>query len=783
MTEKEQSLSGVLSAMHLRKPQEEALKAFHEVINSLDEPLSQVGNDRVNDAFRHFYPDWSFNSGITEFTFHIATGVGKTRLIGALMAYLFNAHQARNFLIVSPRTEIIRKFIRVCQPASRSYIFVDPNFVSYPHLMDGESIAYGGTVLDRTFQGPRIWILTPQALTAKDAKIKKRNEFDVCSTVEYLQQLTDLVVFFDESHHLGFDKKSDTVWRSEIRALNPKMVIGTTASVDQEDTQTNIIYRYDLKQCLNEGLYTKYVRVIPDKKDQSMNDEDYDAIVLRFGWQQLLYKQKVLEDYEKASGLQSRVKAVMLVACMDIAHAEQVTEWLRRYLGNKESVLLVHSKMKESEFAPKLESIEDPDSPVRVVVNVAKLNEGWDVSNIYVITPLRTMASSTLVTQIMGRGLRLPYGVQTGVESVDTLDVLCFGRETMQEICDKLLQEGYGVNHGGLSVIHPPADRTKPDNVFIATKKLKLKTVGDHTKITIPLFKLNRPVLDIESVNLPALRADTLHSFMISDPRTIKKMNGNLVFERDSFLGVVTSEVIRKCTYLSYARHYQSVYALVERFLAVCGYTGNAIPLEPEKVILHICDNLDELSRQVPASYISLGVEQTINLEEQEINVPETFNNPLDSISFDLRTWSKRLHRGIPFAGWCRSAFEAVPFDQANELKIAKIIDRSEEVDWWFRNLPGMLTLPTPAGLYSPDFAIFFIVKEKNVLLEIKGDIYFGNESGDANVKANAAREWCRAQSEASGKKWEYWFLLDSDADICMTIDDIRENADIYPTE
>lgn len=437
--------------------------------------------------------------------------------------------------------------------------------------------------------------------------------------------------------------------------------------------------------------------------------------------------------------------------------------------------------MKDSEFLPSLQHIEDPLSPVRVVVNVAKLNEGWDVSNIYVITPLRAMASSTLVTQIMGRGLRLPYGTQTDNVEVDTLDVLCFGRETMQEICDKLLQDGYGVNSGGLTVTNPPDDTTHPEREFTPTKKYPLIVVNGLHELSIPMFKLNRPLLDIDSVNLPALKSETLHSFMISDPRTIKKLNGNLVFDRDSFLGVVSSEVLRQCSYLSYAKHYISVYSLVERFLETCGYKDGAIPLEPEKVILHIKKCLDVLSRQVPASYIPMGVDQVIDLDSQEINVPETLDGALDSISFDTRTWSTRTHRGIPFKGWIRSIFEAVPFDQVNELKIAKIIDRSEEVTWWFRNLPGMITLPTPAGNYSPDFAIFFSIEDSSVLLEIKGDIYYGNENADATIKANAAKEWCNAQTAASGKQWQYWFLLDSDADICMTFDDIRDNADIYP--
>ena len=778
MNVKEESLNSVLSTMHLRRPQAEALKAFHNVINNTDSSLSELSNHDICNLFRDQYPNWAFESDLTEFTFHIATGVGKTRLIGAVIAYLFNSKQSSNFMIISPRSEIIRKFHSVCSPDSSDYLFVDPNFVGCPKVTDGGPSSFDTTLFDSLYTGPRIWILTPQALTANDAKIKKPNEFYDKSTVDYLKELKDLVVFFDESHHLGYDSSSESVWRNEIKALNPKMIIGTTASVD-DPSKTNVIYSYDLKQCLNERLYTKLVRIIPDKKDESMDDEDYDAIVLRFGWQQLMLKQKILDDYQKSNNISKVVKAVMLVCCQDITHAEHVAEWFRQYLNNKNAVLLVHSKMKEAEIIPSLENIENPLSPVRVVVNVSMLNEGWDVSNIYVITPLRAMASSTLVTQVMGRGLRLPYGKQTGNEDVDTLDVLCFGRETMQEICDKLLREGFGVNSGGITVTTPPGTKDGPIKEFVPTKKYHLNVVREPKQLVIPLFKLNRPLLNIDEVRLPSMKAETLHSFMISDPRTIKRLNGNLSFERSEFLGTVTSEIIKRCTYLSYDKHYQAIYNLILRFLNNCGFVDSEIPLEPEKVILHIKTSLDTLCRQVPASYNLIDEEQIIDLSKFDINIPETIKEPLDVTTFNINSWKTSIHRGIPFKGWTRSIFEAVPFDQVNELKIGKIIDRSFEVTWWFRNLPGMITLPTPAGNYSPDFAIFFSVDNLNVLLEIKGDIYYGKEDADATIKANAAKEWCRALTEASKKPWQYWFLLDSDADICNTFDDIRENADI----
>ena len=62
------------------------------------------------------------------------------------------------------------------------------------------------------------------------------------------------------------------------------------------------------------------------------------------------------------------------------------------------------------------------------------LKEGWDVTNLYTIVPLRAANSKTLVEQSIGRGLRLPYGKRTGVADVDRLTIVSHDR--FQEIVD-----------------------------------------------------------------------------------------------------------------------------------------------------------------------------------------------------------------------------------------------------------------------------------------------------------------------------------------------------------
>ena len=62
------------------------------------------------------------------------------------------------------------------------------------------------------------------------------------------------------------------------------------------------------------------------------------------------------------------------------------------------------------------------------MIHVNKLKEGWDVTNLFTIVPLRASASDILTEQTLGRGLRLPYGKRTGVEAVDTLTVIAHDR-------------------------------------------------------------------------------------------------------------------------------------------------------------------------------------------------------------------------------------------------------------------------------------------------------------------------------------------------------------------
>jgi hypothetical protein len=125
----------------------------------------------------------------------------------------------------------------------------------------------------------------------------------------------------------------------------------------------------------------------------------------------------------------------MLVVAQDTREADRLQEKLTSatFLGGryKGRVITVHSNQtgeEKDETVQQLLSVEDPDNQTEIVIHVNMLKEGWDVTNLYTIVPLRAANSKTLVEQSVGRGLRLPYGKRTGVFAVDRLNIVSHDR-------------------------------------------------------------------------------------------------------------------------------------------------------------------------------------------------------------------------------------------------------------------------------------------------------------------------------------------------------------------
>src|SRR5207249_2462515 len=119
-----------------------------------------------------------------------------------------------------------------------------------------------------------------------------------------------------------------------------------------------------------------------------------------------------LETYARENDVQ-RVKPFMLVVARDTDHANRLLSIIESdaFFGGRyrERVITVHSQQQVSErdeTVQKLLAVERASEQTEIVIHVNMLKEGWDVTNLYTIVPLRAANSRTLVEQSIGRGLR-----------------------------------------------------------------------------------------------------------------------------------------------------------------------------------------------------------------------------------------------------------------------------------------------------------------------------------------------------------------------------------------
>ena len=191
------------------------------------------------------------------------------------------------------------------------------------------------------------------------------------------------------------------------------------------------------------------------------------------------------------------------------------------------------------------------------------LNEGWDISNVYVICPLRQMNSITLIEQVMGRGLRLPFGHRTQVPMIDELDVVCFGRQTVQDLANEAINAGYGGS--SISVVEK-GKATKPQPTIEYMLKHK-KQPDAPLELTFPRVKRKQPEIDVGAVSLPPPTSSDLHGFDISDPQTVKRIAEIPKLTLEEFVSTTASSVIKNCKFLSASKDRPKVDGLVSRLV------------------------------------------------------------------------------------------------------------------------------------------------------------------------------------------------------------------------
>ncbi|MGX9117228.1 DEAD/DEAH box helicase family protein [Mesorhizobium sp. BHbsci] len=446
------ALTQINQRLSLRKPQTEALRRLADIVD-LVAPSKDTEVEAAREAIRAAYGNLEdadfedFERDFPSICFALATGVGKTRLMGAFISYLFMIGKSRNFFVLAPNLTIYEKLLADFQPSSPKYVFKGVEAFAHnpPLIVNAENYEEGRGVRGTDFFGQEGAIInifniskinadtTSSARKGQLPRIKRLQEYIGESYFAYLAGLPDLVLLMDEAHRYRGSAGAKAI--TELKPILGLEVTATPKSIGSSSAAfKNVVYRYDLPSAMEEGYVKEPAVGTRANFDPRSVDEDVlERIKLEDGIHYHEHVKVGLQTYSKQHEMRT-VHPFMLVVTQDTEHARKVREFVEsdnffegRYRGR---VAEIHSKLtgeESDENAQRLLNIEH-GTDTDIVIHVNKLKEGWDVSNLFTIVPLRASASDILTEQTLGRGLRLPYGKRTGVEAVDTLTVIAHDR-------------------------------------------------------------------------------------------------------------------------------------------------------------------------------------------------------------------------------------------------------------------------------------------------------------------------------------------------------------------
>lgn len=379
-------------------------------------------------------------------------------------------------------------------------------------------------------------------------------------------------------------------------------------------------------------------------------------------------------------------------------HADDVVEYLHNTLGIAEHEIAIKSSEKD-------ELIEHADllaeaCPIRYIITKQALQEGWDCSFAYVLCALGNNKSETALTQLVGRILRQPYAVKTGLKTLDESYVYAYQQDTQSLVAsvqNGLKSEGLGDLAGHIrSATNEPLTDVQEE----LTAHIRPEFIKGTTNVYLPIFgvyhkgkwrELNYEqdiLADIKfsQIKLTALDDIPLENKEIDDDlfkvgygedRNIRAMQvGELNYESELDIAEMTRRIIDIVpnAWVAYDLMQRGVESFKNRYgtEVTAGYTAYVV--EEVKKVLR--SEIDYLAR---------------NIFEQKLrdNVIRFYiiKNARTKIGNEMRFRYGVLNKksGMPLE---KTLYDKIPAN-ANEYEkqVAYYMDNQANVLWWYRNI------------------------------------------------------------------------------------------------
>ena len=455
----------------------ETTQSLHQILENLKSPYAlgpSVFKDKVPDfiyqnlkqgfgkrdyqqeAFGRFVHYWEVRTQ-NQLLFHMATGSGKTLIMAGLIIYLYEKGY-RNFLFFVNSTNIIEKTRdNFLNPVSSKYLFADKVSIGDKQIRIKEVENFQAAnqedinIVFSTIQSLHIRLNTPKenSVTYDDFEDKK------------------IALISDEAHHINAETKKGNgsqltmdellefnSWEQTIfrifNANKDNVLLEFTATVDLSNPNIankyndKIIFNYPLRQFRKDG-YSKEVKVL--QADLSQLERALQGVLLSQYRRKifekhkkiikpvLLFKSKTINESKvffndfvtgiknlKADDLEkikNSTEDKAIQKAFNYLEANNIT--LENFANelkedfSEEKLISVNSKDESEQKQLAVNSLEDENNEYRAVFAVDKLNEGWDVLNLFDIVRLydtrdaqkgKPGKTTMSEAQLIGRGAR-----------------------------------------------------------------------------------------------------------------------------------------------------------------------------------------------------------------------------------------------------------------------------------------------------------------------------------------------------------------------------------------
>ena len=780
---------GVISEFQYYFAQREALETIIYLYDV-------VGVRDIHDLMRFdssgFVSANMFDETWRRFVVKMATGSGKTKVLGLVIAWSFfhklyepESSLSRNFLVITPNIIVLDRIYSDFQ--GLRVFFEDPvlpdngyggqnwrdDFQLTLHVQDEVRItrATGNiflTNIHRVYSGNDI-PASPEDEDTMDYFLGKRptgattdSKVDLGMIV---RDIDELMILNDEAHHIH---DPSMAWFKSIQDIHNRLLQkGSALSLQIDVTATpkhdngaifvQTIADYPLVEAISQNVVKH--PVLPDAPSRAKLSEKLSA---KYTEKYADYIDLGIIEWRKSFAEHEKMgkKAILFIMTDDTRNCDDVAEYLEgRYSDLKDAVLVIHTKnngeISEAasgkgkdeleELRKKANEIDSDNSPYKAIISVMMLKEGWDVKNVTTIVGLRAYSakSNILPEQTLGRGLRKMY--PGGLEEY----VSVVGTDAFMDFVESIQAEGVVLER------KPMGANTKPlAPLVVEIDNENVNKDIDKLDIEIPILtpRIYREYKSLTDLSLDHMTFQPVMNLLFSEEQ-----------QREIVFKDITTGVISHTTILDSVG--------IADYRSVIGYFTQTIMKE-----LRLFSGYDVLYGKVKSFVTHYLFGQDVDLENANTlrnlselsatkTIIETFKRAINDLTVrdkgdaEIRDTIK-LRETRPFVvkdqGYLvpkKSVFNRIIGDSQLELEFANFLENCPDIISYAKNFLAVhfkldyVNADGDISNYYPDF-IVKLLNKRIVIVETKG-----LEDLDVPLKMARLKQWCedinRVQHEA----------------------------------